>query len=992
MKTNTPKTYWRSLNELAKTPEFIAQQHLEFPKDASELSMTDMSRRSFLGLLGASMALAGATLSGCIRKPIQKILPYTKRPEDLIPGKPKYFATSAKFGSGVQGLLVESHEGRPTKIEGNPQHPMSQGKSTVWAQSAILDLYDPDRSKNIRQSGNAVSWDKYDFTIKKHLETYSKNKGTGLGLLVEQNPSPTFQNLLSTFQDQYPKAKIYRGDETYPAFAEAGLALLGANQVLPSYNFEKADVILSLDCDFLGIEGDTLKYSREYSNRRRIKSQSESMNRLYVVEPGFTSTGASADHRLRLKGSQIFDFLVALSSALFKKGISFPDGSESIFATLNSIASKQVNSGDINQWATVVAKDLINNKKKSLIITGYRQPSWVHALSTLLNTALQNNNKTITFHKSPYDINPESLQSLSTSLKQKSITTLFMIGTNPACDAPFDLELTSLISKIPTSVHLSDAVNETSNISTWHIPRSHFLEAWGDHYASDGSSSLQQPLIAPLHNTSVSDIEFLSHLLGNSKNGYDSVKATWKNHDWRKGLHKGVIDASAPKPYSGSFKWTHLVPVLKSLNAKSSDLEINFSLDTKVLDGRFANNAWLQELPDPMTKLTWENAALISPTTAKSLTIKSGDVIKISVKDRSLRIPALISPGVADETLMLALGYGRTHAGRIGNDVGVNVNQLRSASNPYVESGATLQKTNTHVKLAITQDHHSMEGRALVREASLKHYKEEPNFVQKQEVMPASKIKSLYTEPNKKDGQQWGMAIDLNTCTGCNACTIACQSENNIPVVGKTEVLNGREMHWIRLDRYFNGEVENPESVFQPVPCMQCENAPCETVCPVAATSHSPEGLNDMAYNRCIGTRYCSNNCSYKVRRFNYFNYAKRSNETSPLISMQANPDVTVRFRGVMEKCTYCVQRINSAKADVHRIGEDFVTDGAIKPACAQACPANAIVLGDINDKNSEVFKLKKQNKNYALLSELNTKPRTTYLAKIRNLNPELTA
>ena len=626
-----------------------------------------------------------------------------------------------------------------------------------------------------------------------------------------------------------------------------------------------------------------------------------------------------------------------------------------------------------------------------------------------MNAVLGNLGRTIKLMPRLVDVNVQSLTALTARIKRGKVQTLLMLGGNPVYDAPADLDFSKHLKSVKNTIHHSLHANETSQLATWHLPASHFLEAWGDLKAKDGTVSIQQPLIAPLYNHTLSDIEVLSKVLSSSvlKKGYSLVRKTWNSKSpqfetqWRRWLHDGVVKQHRTSSGSSSYvRFDKLTSVLKRhdvLTQATADkhFELNFCIDHSVFDGRYGNNGWLQELPDPVTKLTWDNAACISPKTAKRLSVKNGDVLELSHKGRKLEVAAFVVPGVADNTALLNFGYGRK-VGKIASGAGVNAFHLSTTQSRFFVSNIHVKPTNRTYLLTTTQDYGSLKPlpaykeRPLLRENTLQAYRRKPNFVLDDEVMPKDKIKSLWEEPNPKTGQQWGMSIDLNSCTGCNTCTIACQSENNIPIVGKQGVHEGRELHWIRIDRYYRGNPDNPQAAVQPVTCMHCETAPCESVCPVAATTHSPEGLNDMAYNRCIGTRYCSNNCPFKVRRFNFFNYAKDNDKTFPLAKMQRNPDVTVRFRGVMEKCTYCVQRIQSAKIDAKVKGKDQVEDGTIVPACAQACPTKAIVFGNVNDPKSEVSKLKRQNRDYSMLAELNLKPRTTYLAKIRNPNPEL--
>ena len=719
------------------------------------------------------------------------------------------------------------------------------------------------------------------------------------------------------------------------------------------------------------------------------------MNRLYTAEAQYTVTGAMADHRLRVRVGDTAELAKALA-----RGLKLLPAAE--LKILNNGVSKQ------DKWVTGVARDLERNRGRGLVVAGPRQPAAVHALVHWINEALGNVGQTVSYTDPARDAGGQrSIAELAKAIAAGEVATLVMSAGNPAYDAPADLHFAESLKKVPVSIHLGIDVNETASLATWHLPRAHDLEAWGDGRAHDGTVTFQQPLIEPLYGGR-SAIEILALVSGNKdRRGYDLVRNYWlarwgdaaagnsaeqaeaakkTEKKWRRCLHDGLLLDSARQAIQVS---VDAVAVRRAVNAlrpaEVNTLEVAFYADSCVWDGRFANNGWLQEAPDPMTKLTWGNAALVSPATAESLGLETGDVVVIEVDGARVEIPVWVQPGHADTAISLALGYGRERAGRVGDNVGENVYPIRTAAGMGFRSGVTVRKTGRRYVFASTQEHHSMEGRPLVREAALDEYVEHPEFAK--EAVEHPPLISLYEEPSYDEGYQWGMSIDLNSCIGCNGCLVACQSENNIPIVGRQEVLNGREMHWIRLDRYYTGDPEEPEAVSQPVNCQQCENAPCENVCPVQATAHSPEGLNDMAYNRCVGTRYCANNCPYKVRRFNYLDFHDGIEESQ---QMAFNPNVTVRVRGVMEKCTYCVQRIQEKKITARAEGRE-VADGEIKTACQQTCPAEAIVFGNINDPESRVTKLKQQNRDYALLGELNTKPRTTFLAKLRNPNPELT-
>ncbi|MCG3173497.1 MAG: hypothetical protein GMKNLPBB_01694 [Myxococcota bacterium] len=1004
---NNGKQYWRSLNELADSPDFISRLEKEYPEAAAEIELSGVSRRRFLELMGASVALAGVGMAGCVRKPVEHILPFSKRPEDLTPGVPSYFATSMNVGMNVYGVLACSNEGRPTKIEGNPQHPTSLGAANAWAQASVLGLYDPDRSQRpMKRDGDKglVPAEKGEFekAFGDAVKEWKKNGGDGLALLLQSNPSPTYARMLDEVRRGLPRAALYFHDPVYPSNRAEAFDLLGvAPRRAVVYNLDKARVILSIDSDFLGLEGDSVKNARQFADGRRLGKETESMNRLYAVEPAFTVTGAMADNRLQIPAAHAGEFLKAVAAELFSRaGGSDPTGGKI-----------KADAGRFGKWVPAVVKDLADNRREALVVVGDRQPAWVHALGFLVNHLLNPDSATVSYPAEIPGPRMGSLKLLAADAKAGKIKALVVLGGNPIYTADADSGIADAYKTIPLTIHHGLYADETAQASAWHIPESHYLEAWGDLQCADGTPVTQQPLIAPLYDT-WSGVELLARIAGGEAKGYDLVRATWKARTgnppgfenlWRQWLHDGVI-TNVPRTIAGrpAFDWSKLgaIPGLAQGPAQvdANSMEVNFIIDPSVADGRFANNGWLQELPDPITKLTWDNAVCIGPVTAMERGLKNNDVVELRFNNHVEKGAVFIVPGTAEHTVTIALGYGRQAGGRVQEKAGFNAYKLRVSGNPFFGSGLLISAAVDTYTLATTQEHGSMEGRPLVRENTLDGLRQKPDFVNDLEfIKDPSKIKSLWKEPHPwlegagKEGgpkyQQWGMAIDLNVCTGCNACAIACQAENNVPVVGKKQVLRGREMHWIRLDRYFNGDKSNPQAVIQPMPCQQCENAPCESVCPVAATAHSPEGLNDMAYNRCIGTRYCANNCPFKVRRFNFFNF---NLDYTAVEKMQKNPDVTVRFRGVMEKCTYCVQRINRARSVAKRTGDGHIKDGAVTPACAQTCPTQAITFGDIADPGSRVSMAKNNSRDYVLLAELNIKPRTSYLAKIRNPNPEL--
>jgi MoCo/4Fe-4S cofactor protein with predicted Tat translocation signal len=976
--------YWRSLDQLADTPEFREFLHREFPESASE-QMGTVTRRNFLQLMGASLALAG--LSGC-RRPVEKIIPYVVQPEEVVPGVPLYFASSMPSGTGAYGVVVESHEGRPTKIEGNKMHPSSRGAANSIIQASVLDLYDPDRSADVMHNGMKGSWEDFVSFWRKAYVGHVENGGAGLAVLSGAFASPTLSRLKKEFEKKFPKATWVAYDPINDDNRRKGLRSITGKDYQPEFRLDQASVILSLDSDFLLTEPDNVANTKRFTDGRHVESTRDQMNRLYVVESNYTVTGTVADHRLRLPVSRIGAFAVALAGELKRQGVplDLPSTAESGNRKFNG------------KWLTAVARDLIRANGRSLLIAGPRQPREVHALVHALNDALGNIGKTLVYREY-VDAKPSDdilFGGLLNSMKGHRISTLIILAGNPVYNSPFDLYFTEALKRVNTSIHLSSHRNETSLLCNWHLPRTHYLESWGDARGFEGSLSVVQPLISPMYGGH-SNIELVQLLVtGEDEQGYEIVRQTWSKFlpgdfekRWRRVLHDGILNDSAPKPVTPRFDRRVIGRIAASIKDREpapDNIEVAFYASPSLCDGSHANNGWLQELPDTVTKLAWDNAALLSPRTAKALHLKNGDVISLEYYNQTVEFPVWTQPGQADNSIALELGYGRTAAGKVGTGVGVNAYLLRMAAEPWFMTGVKLAKTGRTYELASMQDHHSMEGRPLIREATLDEYRRDPHFAE--EMVETPKLQSLWTEHKYDTGYQWGMAIDLNSCIGCNACTIACQSENNIPIVGKEQVINGREMHWIRLDRYFSGDINDPEVTHQPVACQQCEMAPCETVCPVAATVHDNEGLNLMTYNRCIGTRYCSNNCPYKVRRFNFFNYTKDTPET---VKMAMNPDVTVRSRGVMEKCTYCLQRINRAKMTAKEEKRN-VRDGEITPACQQTCPAEAIVFGNINDPESRVSRIKKQNRNYQMLSEFNLRPRTSYLARLRNPNPELSS
>mgnify|MGYP000225399020 CR=1 FL=1 len=1000
--------YWRSLEDLADTGEFRRFLEAEFPALAPELTEPP-SRRRFLQLMAASAALAG--FAGC-RWPREEIAPFAVQPPGRSPGRPVPYATAMPLGGSAQGLLVTSYDGRPIKIEGNPLHPLNAGAADAFAQASLLELYDPDRSRQPLERETAGGpqvpreWEDFAAFAKTHFAALREGRGAGFFILSEEFSSPTAQDLRTRLLNALPLARWFEYEPFSRDHERAGTRMLFGRPHRPQLALDRAEVIVSFDDDLLGGHPAALKHARDFVAGRRVGPDGRRldghgpMNRLWVVETGVTITGAAADRRLAVSAERLGRLLAALARRLAEKGLACPAGAETWMAALPRDEAAP-HTGFIES----LADDLLAHRGRSVLSVGPAQPPAVHALVHLLNIALGNVGVAVGY--SPDSPRPSlvgMMEDLTRLLQAGRGETLLILGGNPVFDAPADLDFSAALARVPTSLHLSLYNNETSRACRWHLPRAHYLEAWGDARAWDGTMSIIQPLIEPLHGGR-SEIELLAEILGEEdRRGHTLVRRTFGIlHDtgvdreglWRRSLHDGVVPqtawpAASPPIQPDSTAWEAFwqkTPPAREAGA----VEVVFVPDPHAHDGRFANNGWLQECPAAITKLTWDNAAAIAPATAERLRVRSGDVVRLSAGGRSLEIPVFILPGQPPEVLTIPVGQGRTAAGRVGDGVGVNAYVLRTTAAMGFLGGVRVEPTGRRHELATTQDHQAMAsaiGRQatakrvpiLVREATIGHYRAHPEFARHAVHHPP--LVSLWEETTPQEGcSRWAMAIDLNACIGCGACVVACQAENNIPVVGREEVANGREMHWLRIDRYFTGDPAAPRIAFQPVTCHHCENAPCEQVCPVAATVHSHEGLNDMVYNRCIGTRYCSNNCPYKVRRFNWFNNHRRRADVEKLAF---NPEVTVRGRGVMEKCTFCVQRISAVRIAARNDGRS-IRDGEIVPACAQTCPTKAIVFGDLGDPRSAVAKAFASERAYALLAELNVKPRTAYLARLTN-------
>ena len=956
-----PPRYWQSLAE--RRGEVAPEQEADHLDDAEPPEMQGESRRHFMSLMAASLALAGT--AGCTRQPPEAIMPYVDPPENVIPGRPRYYATAAlRNGIGL-GVVVESHLGRPTKVEGNPKHPASLGATDVHAQSCLLDLYDPDRAKTITRRGEPQSWDDFLIVLQQLLPAV---RGNGrLRILSETVVSPVLGAQIQGMLKAFPGSRWHQYDPAGPHSAREGARRAFGRPVNTYYRLDRADVILALDSDFLASGPESTRYARDFADRRRVRGAQTSMNRLYSVECVMSSTGGKADHRFPLHYDETEQFA---------------------FQLLNAVSGGTAGGP---AWAQAIARDLMAHRGASAVIPGECQSPAVHALAHAINGALGNAGVTV-IHTDPLEVRPEdqvaSLGQLITDMNSGAVDVLLILGGNPVYSAPADWNFRDALRKVAHSIHLGTHLNETSAWCEWHLPESHFLEEWGDTRAYDGTVTILQPLILPLYETRSAAAVLDAMLQNPGRPGYQIVRDYWASQArgdfdawWRQSVRDGMAAGSALP----AITITAATPPAPSQPA-ARQTAVVFRPDPYLYDGRFSNNAWLKELPRPITKLMWDNGVVMSAATARKHGLDNHEVVEIRSGGRGVRGPVWIQPGMPEDVLELHLGFGRTRAGRYGNGFGFDAYPLRTSSAPWWQTGVELRRTGDKSLLAPYQWNHSIEGREdeILVTADVEHYRGDPNFVRAAHKEP-ERDETLYPLWNNENSA-WGMSIDMTACVNCMACVMACQAENNIPIVGRPDTLNHRAMHWLRVDVYYEGSEEQPEAHYQPVPCMQCEQAPCELVCPVQATVHSADGLNDMVYNRCVGTRYCSNNCPYKVRRFNFYLYSDWYTEA---LKLQRNPDVTVRSRGVMEKCTYCVQRIREGEIRAQTEGRR-IRDGEVQTACQQVCPTQAIVFGDINDRDSRVRRLKQENLNYAMLAELNTRPRTTYLAELRNHNPEI--
>ncbi len=1013
-------TMWRSLAELENSPGFESLLRREFPRGADVYEDGGLTKRDFMKLLGASMTLAGVGLTGC-RRPEAYLVPFNKGVEWTVPGKFLYYATAMPLRQGAMPLVVSTVDGRPTKIEGNPLHPWSNGGTDAFAQASVLDLYDPNRSKTIKENRVEVGVDVFEKFLKTLADT-----GENLAFLVERKNSPTRDRLRAELESRYPGMIWCEYEPLGPQETDKAMAASFAPGVRLIPKFERADVIVALDSEFLSGSDKGVGFAQGFFPRRNPDQKGAPMNRLYVVESHYTGTGGLADHRYRCKASLIGEFARQLGG---KIADATGDGS---LASLVEASPKTAASFD-DAWLAECAKDLSANPARGIVIVGEQQPAWVQSLAFAINQAVGNNGATI-LGVDTGEKPSASISDLAATITTGAVKTLFILGGNPAYNAPANLDFSGLLKKVPQAVHLGLFEDETAKLCRWHLPAAHYLEAWSDVRAYDGTYSVVQPMILPLWN-GISELEILAQLARHQKpQGPELIRETFAQRfeasaeKWNSVLRVGFAPGSEFPEVPLSFNASQAVAETKNARPAADGLELVFLQSSSVDDGRYASNSWLQETPDFETKVTWDNVALVSPATAKKLGIKANnfgpiykvaeklgndidfdivaDLIEIKSAGSSVVAAAFVAPGHADDSISLALGYGRAGVSALLDGVGFNAYPLRSTEALRFLTGVEVIATGKTYPLAQTQEHRSMEGRDLFREGTLERYEQDPKFAQTMGMdghIPPNI--SLYTHPPLTAQEQWGMTVDLNTCLGCNACVVACQAENNVPVVGKEQVRKNRDMAWIRIDRYFAGEPEDPEMLAQPVMCQHCENAPCETVCPVNATVHSEDGLNLMAYNRCIGTRYCSNNCPWKVRRFNYFDYNQRPLDhlyAGPLakkgmadsLKMSKNPNVTVRMRGVMEKCTFCIQRIEEAKiarlVEAGARNKNEVPIHQFKMACQQACPSDSLVFGNINDSQSRVSRLRESDRAYVTLKYLNAAPRVSYLARIKNPNPKM--
>lgn len=929
-----------------------------------------VSRRRFIELLGASLALAGA--AACA-PPRETIVPYVRQPDNITPGTPRFYASAFVLDGLANGVLVESHLGRPTKIEGNPLHPSSLGATDVFTQAAILSLYSPSRSQAVTDNGHISTWVAFVEALRAAIDRVRPANGDGLRILSEPGTSPTLAAQRQALGTLLPNARWHTWSPTTRAAVRAGTRQAFGRPLDPRYAFDRADIVLLLDADPFTFGPASVRYARDLAQRRR--PERGPMNRLYAIESTLTPIGASADHRLPLRARDVLPLTLALARGL---GVQLP-------TTLQTPGPEVIPA----DWLAALTDDLRAHASTALVVAGDGQPASVHALAHALNATLGSVGTTVQYadplDREPVDDDPTaSLRALVDDMSADRVQALLILGGNPVYTAPADIPFASALARVPFRAHLNLFEDETAALCQWHIPQLHWLESWGDARAYDGTITIQQPLIAPLY-AARSAYEILAAIEGGPEiSSHDAVKEYWRTQRdpatfdtfWQTTLHDGVVADSATPPVAVTLTpgWADSL----DLPARTDDLELVIRPDPALYDGQFAHNSWLLEVPRPLTTLTWDNVAFVSANTASQHGIRHGQIVELRADTASIRAPAWILPGQPDGSIAVTLGYGRTRGAGPGTKVGFDAGPLRTSRALWIRPGISVSPTSDNHPFATTQDHYAIEGRDLARsidasELSAARPAAESNH--------ASLYPAYQYAPNS-----WGMVIDSSACLGCNACIVACVAENNIPTVGRDQVARGRDMLWLRLDTYYGGADANPTVERQLVPCMHCENAPCELVCPVGATVHSADALNDMVYNRCVGTRYCSNNCPYKVRHFNFFQYADYD---TPTLKLLHNPEVTVRSRGVMEKCTYCVQRIRAAEITAGRENR-AIQDGEVQTACQAACPSGAIVFGNLNDPRSQVVAARVNSRNYTLLDDLNTRPHTTYLSRVRNPHPGL--
>jgi molybdopterin-containing oxidoreductase family iron-sulfur binding subunit len=992
------RTYWRTLEEKALGPDAILNRDREFSPGQLDVP-TGFQRRDFLQLMGASLALAGIT--ACTEKPVERVLAYTKTPDGIAPGNPLHYATASSRDGLATGLLVTSWEGRPTKVEGNPSHPGSRGTTGPAEQALLLQLYDPSRARVLKERSAGRAWHSFRESMSQRAAVWGPAGGAPLHFLVEPSSSPTVLALRQEILTRFPKARIHAYASAPRDNIYEGTRWAFGAPLEPHLDTERADVILSLDSDFLEARSENLVATRGFAARRDLKSAA-GMNRLYVVEPRLSITGGMADHRLRARSSDIEGIAVAVLAQLAK--------TVPALSRFSSVAGPAL-SPETARWVKAVAKDLAGKAGHSLVVAGERQSPLTHAVAHAINASLGNLGTTVRFTEPVLDTvsGPASWQPLLDELRAGRVDTLVITANNPVFSAPVDAGLGTLLKRVPNVVYLGQYDDETGLLANWFIPAAHPFESWGDVRAPDGTASIVQPLISPMFN-GLTEIEVLQAFVDRPElKPYEAVRATWKakaaadfDNAWETWLSAGVVPQTQNPFAAPVLRADAVAQLAAAAKPVPAGLEINFVTDYKVFDGRYAQNAWLQELPDPVSKVVWDNVALMSEATAARLGVKTYDpisrtydVVTLSVEGHSVEAPAFVQPGCADDAVTVQLGYGKQIVELLFEAdrpavVGFNAARIRTSTAPWFRTGLVLTPTDKTMTVVTTQTQPTAADRPVALMQTVDEFQKDPEAVEHRRPMGKLKGNALPSvqKPVDYSEQQykWGMSVDMSRCTGCSACVVACQAENNIPVVGKEQAGKGRVMQWMRMDRYYSGTAEDPEVVNQPMLCQHCEAAPCEYVCPVNATVHSDEGLNDMVYNRCIGTRYCSNNCPYKIRHFNYLHWTADRSQVERMIY---NPDVTVRARGVMEKCTYCVQRIERSRI-VSRLENRTIRDSELLTACQQACPSEAIVFGSLNDPNSRVSQLHGDQRRFDVLHDLNTRPRTAYLTKIKNPNPEL--